>query len=199
MRCYGDKPASFFKLQPNGAIPVAIIDDQVYNQSNDILQILERKFTPEMPDGSNHMALSPPPTNKILQNQAQQLYRLERELFSAWMGWLTAGYGKQNFVDILRTVDDVLQRADGPFFLGSHGLSLGTFANNGDSFTYVYVVRAMKAATANIILLTVCCFSVSFVLFLNYIPLVDIQFAPFLERMVASCTYQKQYTGINPA
>lgn len=99
-----------------------------------------------MPDGSNHMALSPPSTNKILQNQAQQLYRLERELFSAWMGWLTAGYGKQNFVDILRTVDDVLQRADGPFFLGSHGLSL-----------------------------------------------VDIQFAPFLERMVASLLYFKGY------
>jgi glutathione S-transferase len=36
MRCYGEKPQSFMRLQPNGAIPVAIIDGTVYNQSNDI-------------------------------------------------------------------------------------------------------------------------------------------------------------------
>ncbi len=128
MRCYGDKPASFLKIQPGGQIPVAIINGRVYGQSNDILLALE-----SLPQSKKSLN---PPSN--LQAQAQQLYRLERQLFSAWMGWLTSGYGKDQFIETLRYVDSVLQKADGPFFLGKD------------------------------------------------FSLVDIQFAPFLERAVAS-------------
>ena len=128
MRCYGDKPASFLKIQPGGQIPVAIINGRVYGQSNDILQALEA-----LPQSKRSLT---PPSN--LKSQAEQLYRLERQLFSAWMGWLTRGYGKQSLIDTLKNVDSVLQDADGPFFLGKE-------------FT-----------------------------------LVDVQFAPFLERTVAS-------------
>ena len=127
MRCYGDKPASFLKIQPGGQIPVVIINGRVYGQSNDILLALESL--------SSKKSLNPPSS---LQAQAQQLYRLERQLFSAWMGWLTSGYGKDQFIETLRYVDSVLQKADGPFFLGKD------------------------------------------------FSLVDIQFAPFLERAVAS-------------
>jgi glutathione S-transferase len=113
MRCYGDKPASFTKIQPGGQIPVAIIKGKVYGQSNDILQALEEQFP------NSKKSLMPPPH---LQGQAQQLYQLERQLFSAWMYWLTGRSGgqraKQEFVEVLKYVDSVLQKADGPFFLG---------------------------------------------------------------------------------
>lgn len=135
MRCYGDKPASFLKVQPGGQIPVAIINGRVYGQSNDILFALE-----ELPQSKR--SLNP---SANLQSQAQQLYTLERQLFSGWMGWLTSGWGKDQFLDTLKYVDSVLQRADGPFFLGK-------------DFT-----------------------------------LVDVQFAPFLERMVASLLYFKGF------
>ena len=128
MRCYGDKPASFLKLQPGGQIPVAIINGKVYGQSNDILLALEG-----LPQSKR--SLNPP---SHLRGEAQQLYGLERQLFSGWMGWLTSGWGKDQFIDTLKYVDSVLQKADGPFFLGKD------------------------------------------------FSLVDVQFAPFLERMVAS-------------
>ena len=54
MSCYGDKPASFRRLQPSGQIPVAIIDGTVYGQSNDIIDALERLFS-----GPEHPALIP--------------------------------------------------------------------------------------------------------------------------------------------
>ena len=135
MRCYGDKPASFLRIQPGGQIPVAIINGKVYGQSNDILMALE-----SLPQSKRSLN---PPDN--LQNQAQQLYRLERQLFSAWMGWLTSGYGKDQFLETLKYVDVVLQKADGPFFLGKD------------------------------------------------FSLVDVQFAPFLERTVASLLYFKGF------
>ena len=132
MRCYGDKPASFLKIQPGGQIPVAIINGRVYGQSNDILLALG-----QLPQSKRSLN---PPANQ--QSQAQQLYGLERQLFSGWMGWLTSGWGKDQFIDTLKYVDSVLQDADGPFFLGKE-------------FT-----------------------------------LVDVQFAPFLERMVASRKFE---------
>jgi len=135
MRCYGDKPASFLKLQPGGQIPVAIINGRVYGQSNDILLALEG-----LPQSKRSLS---PPAN--LRDEAQQLYGLERQLFSNWMGWLTSGFGKDRFVNTLKRVDSVLQKADGPFFLGK-------------DFT-----------------------------------LVDVQFAPFLERTVASLLYFKGF------
>ena len=42
MRCYGEKPASFTRMQPSGNIPVYIIDGVTYNQSNDIMYALEQ-------------------------------------------------------------------------------------------------------------------------------------------------------------
>lgn len=135
MRCYGEKPPSFLKLQPGGQIPVAIINGKVYGQSNDILLALEA-----LPQSKRSLN---PPAN--LRDEAQQLYGLERQLFSGWMGWLTSGYSKNKFIDTLKKVDSVLQKANGPFFLGKD------------------------------------------------FSLVDVQFAPFLERTVASLLYYKGF------
>ena len=138
MRCYGEKPGSFTRIQPGGQIPVAIIDGVTYGQSNDILWALEEKF-------GNHKSLKPLPP---LASKAQEYFRLERQLFSAWMYWLTGNGGqraKTEFVQVLTIVEKALEDADGPFFLGKD------------------------------------------------ISQVDIQFTPFLERMVASLLFFKGY------
>lgn len=110
MRCYGEKPASFSRLQPSGAIPVAVIDGKVYNQSNDIIFALEQLFP---------HAKSLAPNSDEGRARAQTLLRLERNLFSQWMAWLTGGYGKENFIEVLRHVDYELQSSTGgDFFMG---------------------------------------------------------------------------------
>jgi glutathione S-transferase len=108
MRCYGEKPASFLRIQPGGQIPVAVINGKVYGQSNDILEALEA-----LPQNKRSIM---PPAN--MNSQAEQLYRLERQLFSVWMGWLTRGGGGGQFTNTLKSVESVLQDANGPFFLG---------------------------------------------------------------------------------
>lgn len=116
MRCYGEKPPSFARLQPSGAIPVAIIDGTVYNQSNDIIYVLEELF----PDSKR---LLPPPSDNEKRIKAQSLLRLERTLFSAWMYWLTGGFdpdgNRASFVKVLNDVERELMNAPGgDFFLG---------------------------------------------------------------------------------
>ena len=116
MRCYGEKPPSFARLQPSGAIPVAIIDGTVYNQSNDIIYKLEEIFPESKP-------LLPPPSDNEKRMKAQSLLRLERTLFSAWMYWLTGGFdpdgNRASFVKVLNDVERELMNAPGgDFFLG---------------------------------------------------------------------------------
>lgn len=113
MRCYGEKPSSFLRLQPSGNIPVAIIDGTIYNQSNDIMYALEQIF----PDNKR---LLPPTSNEQLRMKAQSLLRLERTLFSAWMYWLTGSErSKGSFVNTLKEVESELSKAEGgDFFLG---------------------------------------------------------------------------------
>lgn len=116
MRCYGDKPASFMRMQPSGNIPVAIIDGVTYNQSNDIMYALEEQF----PD---HKPLIPKDAKQRM--KAQELLRLERTLFSAWMGWLTSRDGpngrlRDSFISVLNLVESELSSTKGGFFLGDN-------------------------------------------------------------------------------
>jgi glutathione S-transferase len=111
MRCYGDKPSSFTRMQPSGAIPVAIIDGETYRQSNDIIFALEEKFPKEEP-----MMFGD-------QNKIRELLGLERKLFGSWMYWLTSydrnGGLKEGFVSTLMEVERELQSVNGRgFFLG---------------------------------------------------------------------------------
>eukprot|EP00562_Extubocellulus_spinifer_P013481 CAMPEP_0178539320 /NCGR_PEP_ID=MMETSP0697-20121206/440_1 /TAXON_ID=265572 /ORGANISM="Extubocellulus spinifer, Strain CCMP396" /LENGTH=583 /DNA_ID=CAMNT_0020171601 /DNA_START=32 /DNA_END=1783 /DNA_ORIENTATION=- len=111
MRCYGEKPASFARMQPSGAIPVAKIDGVVYNQSNDIIFSLEQIFADEKKSLS--------PKSEEEKTRAQRLLRLERQLFSAWMSWLTAGYGRDGFIQVLNEVESELKSSKGgDFFMG---------------------------------------------------------------------------------
>jgi len=141
MRCYGDKPASFMAVQPSGNIPVAIIDGVTYNQSNDIMYALEEKF----PD---HEPLVPKDSNEAM--KAQMLLRLERQIFGAWMYWLTSrdasdGRLREQFISVLDDVEAELSATKGGFFLGKK------------------------------------------------VSIVDMMFAPFLERMCASLLFFKGF------
>ncbi|KAL7483602.1 hypothetical protein ACHAW6_009247 [Cyclotella cf. meneghiniana] len=111
MRCYGDKPSSFTKLQPSGAIPVAIIDGVTYRQSNDIIFALEEKF-PE----AEAMVFGD-------EGKIRELLGLERKLFSSWMYWLTSydanGTMRKDFISTLMEVERALQSVQGRgFFMG---------------------------------------------------------------------------------
>jgi len=115
MRCYGEKPASFQRLQPSGAIPVAIIDGRTLNQSNDIIYTLEELFT-----GGKQKSMLPPQDDSAKRMKAQQLLKLERSLFSAWMSYLTgSSRSKGSFINVLGEVENELKNADGDFFLGN--------------------------------------------------------------------------------
>jgi glutathione S-transferase len=119
MRCYGDKPNSFLRLQPNGNIPVCIIDGRVYGQSNDIMYALEEIFSSTSSNSNNkkYKSLSPLPEKAA---KANELLRLEREVFGAWMQWLTgSARSKGLFVDTLKRVErELAASSNGPFFMG---------------------------------------------------------------------------------
>lgn len=120
MRCYGEKAWDFRRIQPSGNIPVAEIDGVLYTQSNDIMSVLEQAF----PEHS----VAPKSADS---DKARELLQLERQLFSAWMNWLTgSGNRARNaFVSVLQSVEDHLGRQN------AHPSSKGFFM--GDSVTFV--------------------------------------------------------------
>ena len=115
MSCYGDKPPDFLALQPNGQIPVAVIDGTVLRSSD---SIIERVL--QMPGASptNDEQLDPfdhPQSTSLglrfrsmtesmmsIRSPLRSLLRLERMLFSSWLGWLCRGGGRADFERTLR-------------------------------------------------------------------------------------------------
>lgn len=114
MRCYGDKPRSFLQKVPAGMLPVLELDGRVITESAEIMAELERAF-PQRP--------LLPARGTPERERADQLMRLERQLFSAWMGWLTSGWSheqqRQKFETVMRTVEEQLGAAGGPYFMGA--------------------------------------------------------------------------------
>uniref|UniRef100_A0A0G4I6M6 GST N-terminal domain-containing protein n=1 Tax=Chromera velia CCMP2878 TaxID=1169474 RepID=A0A0G4I6M6_9ALVE len=145
MRCYGDKPQWFLKIAPGGMLPVAVIDQQVVTESDDIIRVLEEKFPtiPMIPDPSE-------PGSEAFRS----LMRLERQLFGDWFTWLRSPLGQEGlqkqFEATLKRVESELEARGGPFFLGTR------------------------------------------------FSLVDIVFAPFMERMAASLAYYKGFLLLDP-
>eukprot|EP01031_Cornospumella_fuschlensis_P026502 gene26502-32026_t len=113
LRCYGEKPSSFFTISPSGSLPAAIIKGRSMTESNDIIFTVEREFT-----GKGYPAMFPSSSSPQLQ-RAQELMRLERQVFSVWFSWLTSASDREiEMRNALLRVDAALQRSDGPFFLG---------------------------------------------------------------------------------
>lgn len=115
MRCYGQKPAWFSRLSATGLLPVVEIDGEVIIESDVILQALEDRF----PDGPQLLPLAREPSAQAV----PALLRLERELFSAWLRWLTGSTVTNErqelaFVNTLARVEEALAAFGGPYFLG---------------------------------------------------------------------------------
>lgn len=117
MRCYGQKPAWFSRLSATGLLPVAEIEGVgIVTESDVILQTLEDEF----PDAVPLMPMASDPAAQAVPG----LLRLERELFSAWLRWLTGSTitnerQKLNFESTLGRVEEALGASGGPYFLGT--------------------------------------------------------------------------------
>ena len=111
MRCYGSKPA-WFERDAGGLLPVVELDGRLITDSVSIMLALEREF------GGDRSLLPPGGVDDI-----RDLMGLERQLGSAWLGWLRAppgvgGGARNNFEGQLSRVDGVLRSTAGGFFLG---------------------------------------------------------------------------------
>lgn len=107
MRCYGPKPAWFTKMVPSGLLPVINLDGRVVTESMDIMFLIEERF---------------PDRNPLLPSDlgvVEELLRLERKLFGAWLNRLKGSWGDMGaFEKTMDRVDEALGRSGGPYFLG---------------------------------------------------------------------------------
>jgi glutathione S-transferase len=74
MRSYGDKPESFLRKVPSGLLPALDLDGELYTESLDIMQLLETTFP----------TIETVPRDPSALKRANELLRLERELFGWW-------------------------------------------------------------------------------------------------------------------
>lgn len=69
LRCYGEKPRSFFQVSPRGGLPAATIKGKTLTESNDIMFLLEKEFP-------SHTPMYPHPSDPN-HSRAEHLLRLE--------------------------------------------------------------------------------------------------------------------------
>jgi glutathione S-transferase len=116
MFCYGKKESWYKKKVPRGMLPAVELDNEMITESDVILQELENTF------GVLYKSMHDP--------NVMQLRNLERYLFRAWCSWLCypsrssteENRNKENFVKVVRIVDEVLGRENGPFFLNEFSI-----------------------------------------------------------------------------
>ncbi|MEM8778405.1 MAG: glutathione S-transferase family protein [Cyanobacteria bacterium P01_G01_bin.49] len=115
MFCYGQKERWYKRIVPSGMLPAVEIDGKIITESDDILIALERVFGP---------------LNQGMQDpEVIPLRQLERLLFRAWCTWLcyptrSVAQEKRNreqFVKVIRMIEDALSRTNGPYFLEEFG------------------------------------------------------------------------------
>lgn len=114
LRCYGEKPASFMRINPSGGLPVAIIKGKTISESNVIMEEIEKQF----PEYKPLLSSSGSPTRK----RHEHLMQLERKTFSTWFSWLTSRQTSSAAYSMdlcLKEVDNELSvESSGPYFFG---------------------------------------------------------------------------------
>mmetsp|Transcript_32567 Transcript_32567/g.46971 ORF Transcript_32567/g.46971 Transcript_32567/m.46971 type:complete len:487 (+) Transcript_32567:45-1505(+) len=116
MRSYGDKPAAFLRMVPNGLLPAVIYDNkEVQTESLDIMLTLDRMFT-----GEKHPKMWPNEKGPEYA-RATRLMKLERLLFGLWCDLIFrpsfGGNARKRFEDCLDEVNEELCVCEGPWFL----------------------------------------------------------------------------------
>ncbi len=115
MFCYGEKESWYKRKVPSGMLPALELDGRIMTESDDILIALERAFGP-LRQGMEDPAVIP-------------LRRLERLLFRAWCAWLCypalmpqqERRNRNQFVEVVATVEQALAQTPGPYFLEEFG------------------------------------------------------------------------------
>lgn len=137
MRSYGDKPAEFLRMVPNGLLPAIIMDGVVQTDSLPIMINLDRTFS-----GSDHKPMLPPSGSKELK-RAETLLQLERQLFSSWCSLVfrpaAGSAARSRFERDLSDVDRELGVTSSPWFLEEFSLV---------DLTYITHVERMCASVA---------------------------------------------------
>lgn len=115
MRSYGDKPAEYTRMVPNGLLPAIKLDGRIQTESLDIMLNLDRVFT-----GLNHRQMWPSESSPEA-SRALSLMRLERDLFSRWCNVVfrpsMGDSSLKRFIDGLDIVNKELSFTEGPWFL----------------------------------------------------------------------------------
>ncbi|KAL2650431.1 hypothetical protein R1flu_018559 [Riccia fluitans] len=109
MWCYGEKPEWYTRMVPSGLLPAVVLDGKLLTESLDIMLYLESKFSDKNP------LLPRPGTPKW--SVLDELLRLERRLFGAWLSRIKGRSGE--FDSAMDAVNKALQKFDGPYFLGT--------------------------------------------------------------------------------
>ncbi|MFZ4556399.1 MAG: glutathione S-transferase family protein [Pseudanabaena sp.] len=115
MFCYGEKELWYKKIVPSGMLPAIALDGRIITESDDILIALEKVF------GSLNLGMNDP--------QVVPIRRLERVLFRAWCEWLCRQMSserqeqqhRQQFVEVMSKVEEVLGNTPSPYFLSDFG------------------------------------------------------------------------------
>ncbi len=115
MFCYGDKESWYKRIVPSGMLPAIALDGKIITESDDILIALENTFG----------VLGKGMTNP----EVVPVRRLERVLFRAWCEWLCRPVSsaqqeqrhRQQFLEVMSKVEEVLGSTPSPYFLGNFG------------------------------------------------------------------------------
>ena len=115
MFCYGEKELWYKKIVPSGMLPAIALDGRIITESDDILIALEKVF------GCLSLGMNDP--------QVVPIRRLERVLFRAWCEWLCRPMSsdrqeqqhRQQFVEVMSKVEEVLGSTPSPYFLSDFG------------------------------------------------------------------------------
>ena len=115
MFCYGEKEMWYKRKVPSGMLPAIKLDGRLITESDDILIALEQVF------GCLSQSMTSP--------QVIPVRRLERILFRAWCEWLCRPMSserqeqrhREQFVEVMSKVEDVLGSTPSPYFLDEFG------------------------------------------------------------------------------
>jgi glutathione S-transferase len=137
MRSYGDKPAEFLRIVPNGLLPAISLDGRIQTDSLPIMMNLDKTFA-----APRHRSMWPQEGTSE-DKRAQMLMRLERDLFGRWCGLVfrpsLGGGPRKQFEDGLDAVDKELGITPGPWFLSDISIV---------DLTYISHIERMCASVA---------------------------------------------------
>ena len=147
MFCYGKKEQWYKRKVPSGMLPALELDNQLITESDDILLTLEQAFGPL--------------ASGMQDSQVLPLRKLERILFRAWCYWLCYPMRspreeqrhRDQFIQVVSDVEDVLSLTPGPFFLETFSTAdvvFTPYVERMNASLYYYKGYSMREETSRL-------------------------------------------------